>query len=228
MTPECDLRRWDDAAALASALAGELATRLAGAIAARGQASLVVPGGRTPLPVFEQLSEAALDWARVTVTLTDERWVDPQDAASNEGLVRRALLQGPAAAARFVPLKTAAASPLEGAVAASRALEVVERPFDIVVLGMGDDGHTASLFPLSPGIGAALDPAAVPGCVAMTAPVAPVARLSLNLAALTQARQLIVHFTGEAKWRVWQAAGSLPIGLTLRRSASRPLLYWSP
>jgi 6-phosphogluconolactonase len=226
--PDCELRRREDAEDLAAALAAELAARLADALSARGEASLVVPGGRTPLPVFRQLRNAPLDWSRVTVTLTDERWVDPADAASNEGLVRRALLQGPVAAARFVPLKTAAATAGSGATEAWRALGVIARPFDVVVLGMGDDGHTASLFPLSPGIDAALDPGAAPGCVAMTAPVAPISRLSLNLAALAQARQHVVHFTGEAKWRVWQGAGDLPIGLTLRRSASRPLLYWSP
>jgi 6-phosphogluconolactonase len=228
VTPDCELRRFEDADSLAAALAGELAARLAAAIAARGDASLVVPGGRTPLPVFEHLRAAALDWSRVTITLTDERWVETHDAASNEGLVRRALLQGPAAAARFVPLKNGAPTVVEGAVEATRALAAIRRPFDVVVLGMGDDGHTASLFPLSPGIQAALDPGAVPGCVAMTAAVAPLARLSMNLAALAQARQHIVHFTGDAKWRVWQAAAGLPIGFTLRQAAARPLLYWSP
>ena len=228
MSPACELRRHGDPGSLVVALADELAARLAAAVAARGEASLVVPGGRTPQPVFERLRHAALDWSRVTVTLTDERWVDAADAASNEGLVRRALLQGPAAAARFVPLRNAAATAGEGAAAATRALQAITRPFDVVLLGMGDDGHTASLFPLSPGIEAALDPAAVPGCVAMTAPVAPLSRLSLNLAALAQARQHIVLFTGEPKWQVWQAADGLPIGLTLRQAAARPLLYWSP
>jgi 6-phosphogluconolactonase len=164
----------------------------------------------------------------VSVTLTDERWVSPEDPASNEGLVRRALLAGAASAARFVPLKNVAPTAADGAAAAWQAVCAMPRPFDVVVLGMGDDAHTASLFPESPGLVAALDPEAAPGCVAMTAPVMPTERLSLNLAALAQARHLIVHFTGEAKWRVWQAAAGLPIGLTLRRSASLPTLYWSP
>jgi 6-phosphogluconolactonase len=194
--PDCELRRFDDASALASALAAEIAARLGAAISARGQASLVVPGGKTPLPLFERLREAPLAWSRVTITLTDERWVDPSDAASNEGLVRRALLQGPATAARFVPLKSAVATVESGAAAAWNMLKIITRPFDVVVLGMGDDGHTASLFPLSPGIDVAMDPRAAPDCVAMTAPVVPIARLSLNLAALAQARQHIVHFTG--------------------------------
>ena len=93
---------------------------------------------------------------------------------------------------------------------------------------MGDDGHTASLFPHSPGLAAALDPAAPPACVAMTAPVTPTERLSLNLSALRSARHLYLHFTGEAKWRLWQDAGELPVALTLRRRGSRPQLYWSP
>jgi len=226
--PDCALHRYDDPVGVATALAADLAAQLAAALAARGRASLVLSGGRTPLPVFERLRHAALDWSRVTVTLTDERWVDPADAASNEGLVRRALLQGPAAAACFLPLKMPAKTPAEGAAAAWLQLAVIPRPFDVVVLGMGEDGHTASLFPQSPGIEAALDPAAAPACVVMTAPVAPLTRLSLNLAALAQARQHIVHFTGDVKWQVWQASDGLPIGLTLRRAASQPRLYWCP
>ena len=228
MIADCELHRQDEPLALAAALAQALALRLGAALAERGAASLVLPGGRTPIPVFERLRVTTLDWSRVTITLTDERWVDAEDVASNEGLLRRVLLQGPAAAARFVPLKQPAPSPALGAVAAWRALESIARPFDVVVLGMGEDGHTASLFPGSPGIASALDPLSAPHCVAMRAPVAPQERLSLNVSALAQARQHFVHFTGQDKWRVWQAGDGLPIGLTLRRTASPPQLYWCP
>jgi 6-phosphogluconolactonase len=226
---DCELVRRDDAPSLAAVLADDIAVLLADAIEEHQRASLVVAGGRTPLPVFERLRRLDLDWSRVVITLTDERWVPPSDAASNEGMVRRALLADRAAAATFVPLKNEAATAALGAEAAWRRLEAeLPLPFDVVVLGMGEDAHTASLFPGSPGIEAAVDPAASPACVAMTAPVSPTERLSLNLAALAASRQLIVHFTGEAKWTVWQSADDLPIGLTLRSAAARPWLYWSP
>ena len=229
MRPDCELVSRDDPGALAAVLADDIAVLLGDAIDARGCASLVVAGGRTPLPVFERLRRADLDWSKVVITLTDERWVSPADPASNEGLVRRALLADRAAAARFVPLKNDAVTATAGAAAAwQRVAAEMPLPFDVVVLGMGEDAHTASLFPGSPGIDSALDATAAPGCVAMTAPVAPTERLSLNVAALASARQLIVHFTTEAKWTIWQAADDLPIGLTLRPAASRPWLYWSP
>ena len=229
MSGGVDIHRYGDAQQLAVALAQVLARQLRDAIAARAVASLVVSGGRTPLPLFGQLRREALDWSRVFVTLADERWVDAEDVASNERLVREELLRDAAVAARFIPLKTPAESPAAGLREAWQRLAQIPRPFDIVLLGMGDDGHTASLFPLSPGIDAAMDPAAQPGLVATTAPVAPTRRISMNLATLVQSRQHYLHFTGAAKWQLWQSSGAeLPVGLTLRRAVSRPQLYWSP
>jgi 6-phosphogluconolactonase len=223
-----DVHRHADATELAAALAQRLAGELTAAVVARGTASLVVSGGRTPVALFRCLRQLPIDWARISLTLADERWVAPADPASNERLLREELLQDRAAAARFIPLKNPAATAAAGAVPAWQALQAIVRPFDVVLLGMGDDGHTASLFPQSPGLAAALDPQAAPACVAMTAPGAPTQRLSLNLAALLQTRSLFLHFSGEAKWQVWQAAADLPVGLTLSRSATRPQLYWSP
>jgi 6-phosphogluconolactonase len=225
---EHDLHRYADAQQLAEALAGALARDLAAAVQQRGSASLVVSGGSTPLPLFRLLRQMPLPWEHITITLADERWVDPQDAASNERLLRQELLRDAAARAQFIPLKNDAPTPASGAARAWSALQAVPRPFDVVLLGMGDDGHTASLFPGSPGIDAALAAEAAPGCVAMRAPVPPMARLSLNAAALLQTRQLYLHFTGEAKWQVWARAADLPVGLTLRRAVSRPQLYGSP
>ena len=223
-----DLHRYGDAQQLAAALTDALARDLAAAVQQRGRASLVVSGGSTPLPLFRLLRHRPLPWTHITITLADERWVDPADAASNERLLRQELLRDEAAPARFISLKNDAPTPAAGAARAWSTLQAVPRPFDVVLLGMGDDGHTASLFPGSPGIDAALAADAAPACVALTAPVPPTARLSLNASALLQARQLYLHFTGEAKWQVWTRAADLPIGLTLRRAVSRPQLYWSP
>ena len=125
---------------LSRALADQVAERLNAAIAARGLASLVVSGGKTPMKLFELLREEPLDWSRVCIALADERWVSTTDAASNEKLVRDVLLKGPAAAARFHGLKNGAPTPDVGAVSAWETFARVPRPFDALLLGMGDDG----------------------------------------------------------------------------------------
>src|SRR5688572_15608557 len=198
--------RFPDSLALAHALSGEIEVDLNEAIAARGAASFVVSGGRTPRRLYEQLRTEKIDWSKVWVTLADERWVDTTSEQSNERLVRETLLTGPAAAARFVGLKNPAPTPEAGAEWATRALTRAPRPFDVVILGMGEDGHTASLFPGSLTLSRALDPAAPPGCVAVNALAAPHARMSLNLAALLDARRIILHIEGEAKWQVYLRA----------------------
>jgi 6-phosphogluconolactonase len=229
-----DEHRFANARELACELAKEIAAQLASALQVRATASLVVSGGTTPIPMFRHLSQIKLDWARVQVTLVDERWVDPADQASNERLVRSTLLQGFAAAAQFIPLKNAAETPQLGAADAWSALKRIPSPFDVVVLGMGEDGHSASWFPESPGLLVALDLHMPPACVAMWAPVAPHQRLSLNLAAIAATRQLFLHFTGQRKWEVYQAATAdakvrapLPISAVLRLPKLRPQLYWS-
>ncbi len=231
--------RFPDAHALARALAGEIQVDLQEAIAARGHASLVVSGGRTPVTLFNQLATEKLPWDKVWVTLADERWVDAHDAASNERLVRTELLQQLAAAAQFVSLKNAATTPEAGADWAWRSLARIARPFDVVLLGMGDDGHTASLFPASPTNPAphltqALDTSRPPACVAMQAPVAPQARLSLNLNALLDARRIILHIQGEAKWGLYQTAKQhgpvalLPVRAVLHQQEAPVDVFWSP
>jgi 6-phosphogluconolactonase len=221
-------------------LCEEIPPSLALAVRERGVASLVVSGGTTPVPLFRALREARIAWESVHVTLADERWVDVGDPGSNEGLVRRELLQGPAGKARFIGLKTAAPTPQQGAAESWTHLAAITRPFDVLVLGMGTDGHTASLFPGSPAIAAALDPAAAPGCVAMSAPVAPNARLSLNVAALAQSRRALLHITGEQKWEVYRAAAeaaaaapgekpaSPPITAMLRLRSPALQVWWAP
>ncbi len=226
--------RFPDAAGLARALAGEIQVELQEAIAARGHASLVVSGGRTPVTLFNQLAREKLDWSQVMVTLADERWVDMHDASSNEQLVRKELLQHHAAPAQFIGLKNSAATPEAGADWTWRSLSRIARPFDVVLLGMGDDGHTASLFPHSPHLHDALDSSRPPACVAMQAPVAPQARISLNLNALLDARRIILHIQGDAKWAVYQSAlahgptGQLPIRAVLHQQLVPLEVFWSP
>ncbi len=226
--------RFPDATALAHALAGEVKVDLEEAVDVRGSASLVVSGGTTPKRLFASLSGETLPWDKVWVTLADERWVETADPASNERLVREHLLLNAAAAAHFVGLKNPAPTPEAGADWACRALTRVPHPYDVVMLGMGLDGHTASLFPGSLALARALDPTTAPGCVAINALTAPHARVSLNLSALLDARRIVLHIEGEAKWQVYQrarAAGSLaemPVRAILQQKEVPVDVYWSP
>jgi 6-phosphogluconolactonase len=227
-------RQFADQAALNGALAQQITGALRQALDAGRSASLAVPGGRTPVGVFELLSQARIEWPRVCVTLTDERWVDPASPESNEHLVRTHLLQGPAAAARLAGLKNAARDASGGAAASWSAIASLPRPFDFVLLGMGEDGHFASLFPHAPGLAPALDPEQAPGCVAMRAPLAPQQRVSLNLSALLDARQLGLLIVGDAKRAVLERARSdgpvaeLPVRALLRQQRTPLTVYWSP
>jgi len=226
--------KFSDVDTVSRALAGQVAANLKAAIAARGLASLVVSGGRTPIRLFELLRTESVDWSCVHVALADERWVNPTDPASNEKLVRDFLLQGPAAAAKFIGLKNAQMTPDMGAVSAWETFARVPRPFDAVVLGMGDDGHTASLFPGSPNLPRALNEAAVAGCVGMWAPTPPQPRLSLNVSALLDARRVVVLISGDVKWRTYVAAAApgavqeMPVRAVLRQTRTPVEVMWSP
>jgi 6-phosphogluconolactonase len=234
MSSDPAARRYADMDALSRELAAQIAAGLAAAIGARGLASLVVSGGRTPLRLFELLRVQPLDWSRVCIALADERWVDPADGASNERLVRDVLLKDLAASARFLGLKNGAPTPDLGAVSAWETFARVPRPFDAVLLGMGDDGHTASLFPGSPNLPSALNQAAAAGCVGMWSPEPPQSRLSLNLTALLDSRRIVVLISGDSKWRTLgeaQAPGpvqDMPVRAVLRQSRTPVEVLWSP
>lgn len=192
-------KHFDNADRAAVWLAEQVAGRLQSAIDARGAASLVVPGGRSPVAMFQALSRQPLDWSRVGVTLTDERWVETSSPDSNENLIRTHLLTGEAAKARFVPLKTSATLASDALAERGDALEAMPHPFDVVVLGMGEDGHFASLFPDALGLEAALDPKGTALLADIDPPAAPYERLSLTLAALLDSRWIVLPILGETK-----------------------------
>ena len=218
---------------LVEALSDSIAAHLARAIELRGAASLVVCGGTTPRPLFERLSRASLPWSAVTITLTDERWVPPDSDQSNEFLVRGSLLVGRAAEARFVGLKTPDPTPEKAVGVCERALAPIPYPFDIVLLGMGKDGHFASLFPQDPGLDAALAASGDQLCVASRPATAPHPRLSLTLSALLDSRRVTVLITGKEKWRVYRRAArpgpveELPIRAVLRQNQVDVDVYWA-
>lgn len=202
----CIIHRALDAATLAQDLADVVADQLRDGLARRGQALLIVSGGNTPVPFFERLSLAELAWSQVSVTLADERWVPPSHADSNARLVQRHLLQGPAAQARWLPLVNSVPTPAEGQPALEHALADLPWPADVLVLGMGGDGHTASLFPHDAALPQALDEREdAPRSVAVAAPErpnVPVPRISLSRRALLDARLIALHIVGADKWKL--------------------------
>lgn len=225
--------RFEDRAAMARTMAEDIATLLRAAIAERGHATLVVSGGSTPEPMFRCLSMLELPWAQVMVTLADERWVQPDAPDSNERLARTLLLQGPAAAARFVGLKNPAPTPEAGLAETERALHTLPRPFDVTILGMGDDGHTASLFPGTAELSAALDPAS-PALCASVRPPGLQPRMTLTLPALLGSRHLMIELAGQKKWTVYEQARSgtdatrMPIRAVFDQAEIPIQVYWAP
>lgn len=227
--------RWiefEGKAQLAQALAERVAGALAGAVEDHGHASLAVSGGSTPKLFLETLGDEPAPWAQVAATLVDERFVPPDDERSNHRLVAHALLQGQeGAAARFLPLWSDTGSVDEAAAAADRRLADLPRPLDVCVLGMGNDGHTASFFPGGDTLAEALT--AEGPTLAIRAPGAGEPRITFTLPRLLETDGLYLHIEGEEKARVLDAAlgdgavEDMPIRAVLRSGA--PIsVYWCP
>ncbi|MBV0912033.1 6-phosphogluconolactonase [Anianabacter salinae] len=178
---------------LANVLAGELRSCLS----RHDHASFAVPGGTTPGPIFDTLSAVRLDWDRVHVLLTDERWVPEDHERSNTRLLRERLFTGEAARAVHVPLYSGHEAPEDGLDALSDAL-APELPLSVLLLGMGDDMHTASLFPGADRLADAMAPHAPP-LMAMRAPGAPEPRITLTRPVLSGAMSTHIVITGRAK-----------------------------
>ncbi len=218
-------------AAQARQLAEAVAAQLRHAIATRGHALLAVSGGKSPIALFEHLRQQPLDWASVTVLLVDERCVPHTHPDSNTALVRQHLLQDGAAAATFVTFFDTLDAIDTLAAAANQRLATLHWPLDVAVLGMGEDGHTASLFPAAPGLDTALHTTAHVAWVRPDAiGHAPHPRLTLTLPTLQAARQLHLSLAGPAKQSVYRQAlaqpdAALPVSLLLHRPA-HPFSVW--
>ena len=197
-------------AQLCKELAGCIASNLESAISERGKATLAVSGGTTPRPLFEALSLAPLDWSCVTIAPVDERWVEEDHADSNARLIKQFLLQNRASTARFLSMKTSSDSPFDAESEVSVKMSTFASGIDVVVLGMGEDGHTASFFPGAQTLARAMDPAGTQLCIAVHPPAAAHDSMTLSLAALLRARHAYLHIVGPAKREVLQLAFDEP------------------
>jgi 6-phosphogluconolactonase len=202
----------------AEALAISIGHALDLAIRVNGWAVLAVSGSRSPIPMFERLRYRPVRWEAVTVTLVDERVVPPDDPDSNGGLVRAHLLREAAGSAAFVPLIADAAEVADPERAVARLNQAYRQP-DVIVLGMGEDGHTGSLFPDAPELQTALsDPK--PGYLVTHPASAPHVRVTLNMAAILAAERTFLAIAGEVKGKVLDRAKqgptpALPVSIVL-------------
>jgi 6-phosphogluconolactonase len=224
-----------DCHALATALAERIADRLRDGIAERGHALLAVSGGSTPRHFFEKLSRQTLDWSKVSVTLVDERWVPESNERSNAAMVKGMLLQHAASSAQFVPLYTDAPTPEAGLAAVRARTASLELPFDAVILGMGNDGHTASFFPGGDRLPEALDLNNATRVLPMRAAGAGEPRITFTLSALLDTRALYLHIEGDTKRQLLAdarlglgEAANFPVRSVLTQQRVPVAVYWCP
>ncbi|MBS3964531.1 MAG: 6-phosphogluconolactonase [Methylomonas sp.] len=224
---------------LINALVAECQDVLAEALSKHGVATLLVSGGTTPAPLYEALSKADLNWKKIKIALVDERWVDASHNASNEALIRRTLLTNNARTAEFIGMKTAAATAAEGQKETEANYRKLPQPFSLVLVGMGGDGHTASLFPKGEGTVEALRTDNDKLTTAIKARQSEITganteRLSMTVAGLLKSERIIILFTGEDKLAVFNLAQKpgpveeLPIRALIHQTEVPVELYWAP
>ena len=222
------LTSYENASEMMQSLSAQIASELLAAVALRGRACLAVPGGSTPGPLFDQLSQAPLDWANVTVMLTDERWVPTDSPRSNTGLIKNRLLVNAASAARYIALYAPGLDHVGGARALSQQV-APNLPVDVLVLGMGTDMHTASLFPGAPELSFAqseLADAVMP-MVPVGSDLEP--RVTLSAQALETARQTHLLILGEEKKAALARAQKLsPAEAPIAQFLPNATVHWSP
>jgi 6-phosphogluconolactonase len=224
---------YPDRKRLFAGLSADFSERLASILQKKRKASLALAGGTTPGPLYEALSHMPFNWEKVSVTLTDERWVSPEDPASNEYLVRDLLLKRRAADATFIPFKTNHAKASGGAATTEKRISPI-MPFDIVLLGMGPDGHIASLIPGAEGFDAAANPEGTKKVAGIHAPGAAGApeRMTLTVPGILASKRVILLFMGQDKMTIYNEAkegkGSSPVKDLLAQKKTPIHAIWAP
>ncbi|OLF71341.1 hypothetical protein AWH62_12370 [Maricaulis sp. W15] len=226
-----------DKSAMAEALSGPIRDALTAAIARRGRAVFAVSGGSTPEALYKRLAMVDLDWAKVSVVLVDERWVEPGEAGSNESFLRVTLMTGKAAAAQLVGLKASGDTPIDGLPAVTERLAAIGFPPDVVILGMGEDGHTASWFPRADGLDVALAEGGGPVAAIRAKQTAVTGaltdRITLTRSALAGAGLSLLLLAGDGKKAALDAAladgpvADMPVRALLRSPDDRPEIHWT-
>ncbi|KQB14097.1 6-phosphogluconolactonase [Rhodobacter capsulatus] len=222
-----NLIEYPDRELMMLALADKVASQLRRALEVEDRVTLCVPGGTTPGPVFDILSGLDLDWARVWVLLNDERWVDETSPRSNTALLRNRLLRGAAALAHLVPLYAPAETPEDRLDELSRGVRAA-LPLTVLLLGMGADMHTASLFPGADRLAEALAPDAPP-VMALRADAAGEPRITLTAPVLRAAMHCHLLITGAEKRAALERAARLPeTEAPVRIVLSNATIHWAP
>lgn len=231
---EAEWWEYDDIEEMADAVAGDVGFIVESALDARGSCLLALPGGRTPKPIFARLAEAKLPWKKVTIIPTDDRLVPMQDERSNVRGIAEAFLR---AGARVVPIATEIPDHKLAGNSADARLQDLPWPPDLCWLGMGDDGHVASIF-AGPDLQDALDaPKARRAVGVLPDPMpadVPVARVTLTRASILSARTILVTITGQKKRDLLEQAiadgqsSKLPIGRVLAEAEQPIDIHWAP
>lgn len=219
--------------ALDQQLAEQITSILSKAIADHGKASIAVSGGSTPKGLFKILSEQAIDWSKVSITLADERWVDFDDEASNTRLVHDNLLQNKAKSANFFHLKQPGDLSEEVLAELNTAADKQILPLDVLILGMGEDGHTASLFPCSEQIKDGLSEDNDNALMFVQPTTAPHSRISFTFKTLSQSKNVFLHISSTPKKAVLEQAIAqkdvfdMPIRAFLHNNNIDTQVYWA-
>ena len=226
-----DFYSTNNSESLASDLCQCIGEILTEAIRKKGRASMAVSGGSTPIRLFKEFSLLSIDWTKIDLTLADDRWVDAKNADSNELLVRTHLIKNKAAQVNFISLKNDAKTAKEGQIYSEKMLRKITLPFDVVVLGMGSDGHTASLFPCSDELAQAMNLNNSNYLISTSPKTAPYERISLTARVILDSKNIFLHLNGSSKLHTLESAmeykdpNKMPIYTFLKNGLS---IYWSP
>jgi 6-phosphogluconolactonase len=225
---------FDDAEVMLDKLADFVAQQLGQALIQQSTAAMVVSGGGTPKPLYTRLQRMDVDWSKVTITLSDERWVPPTDPQSNQKMIQETLMMGLAGRAALVPLLTSHDDPTRAEAVVAQRLNTLAKPYNLTILGMGADGHFASLFPDCPEIKLGFE--TTQPCIGVHPKKTETPRMSLTLHELLNSQRIILLFTGQEKWDVYQQALSdlegdvlsLPIRALLAHQRVPVQIFWAP
>ena len=223
---------FDNREEAALAAADRIGEALQRRLEAQGEASVVVSGGTSPAGVFAELASKALAWADVHVILSDERWVPADHEDSNEKLVRDTLLTGEAQGATLLPVYKSGVAIEERCEELNDELRLAPFPFSCALLGMGEDGHFASLFPDAENLAKGLDVDSNELCIPVRTAASPYPRVSLTLSALSRSDEILLLMFGDAKREIYEAArqqaNGYPVSHLIRQKRAPVHVYWAP